>query len=58
MKKYICLITLLVCTLVFSTVPAMANSATAQAVTGAETPVYSLNVELTVTNGTVTGINV
>ena len=56
MKKYICLVTLLVCTLVFSTVPAMASSATAQAVTGAETPAYSLNVELTVTNGTVTGI--
>jgi hypothetical protein len=58
MKKFICLATLLVCALVFFAAPAMASSATAQAVTGAETPDYSLNLELTVTDGTVTGITV
>lgn len=37
---------------------AFAQSATAQAVTGADTPDFSLNVELTVENGTVTGLTV
>ncbi len=44
--------------LLMSAAPAMAASATAQAVTGAEPPDFSLNVELTVLDGTVTVITV
>ena len=58
MKTHTRILAMLVGLMVLFAIPAMAGSATSQIASGTETPDFSVNVELTVADETVTGITV